>query len=174
MKKTTIWILTLLLLLLPVLPVFAMDDPVTVTSTAVTIDWGTVFSDIMGGALTGLVVFLCLTVVYTILKIVIPLLPVWVKWLKDKNMLWLAKILVNAAEAALGRFKGSEKWAKVVSWFEKRGVTVTDEVQQMIYNAWWQLNTQMIELGLKEASTDEVEEEETDPLADADTPAVIE
>ena len=50
---------------------------------------------------------------------------------------------------------GSAKYAQVVTWFEKRHIIVTDEVKQMIYNAWWQLNNQMIELGLKQAAIEE-------------------
>ena len=46
-----------------------------------------------------------------------------------------------------------KKFAKVCEWFEARGITVTDTIKQMIYNAWLELNNQMIELGLKEAST---------------------
>ena len=139
--------------------------PAEDTGISVLPDWGKVFSDIMTGAATVLVIFLCTTIVYAILRIVIPLLPVLVQWLKDKNILWLAKILVNAAEAALGRFVGSEKLNQVVAWFEKRHITVTDEVKQMIYNAWWQLNKQMIELGLKEATRDSfAEREDTVPI----------
>jgi hypothetical protein len=124
------------------------------TAVLVAVDWSKVFSDIMTGAVTALVIFICGTIAYAILRIAIPLLPALVQWLKDRNILWLAKILVTAAESALGRFVGSAKFAQVVAWFEKRHITVTDEVKQMIYNAWWQLNKQMIELGLKEAEAE--------------------
>jgi len=139
----------------------ALDIVLAAADSGVSVlpDWGKVFSDIISGALTALVIFLCTTIVYVILRIVIPLLPTLVQWLKDKNILWLAKILVTAAESALGRFTGSKKFEQVVAWFEKRHITVTDEVKQMIYNAWWQLNNQMINMGLKE-----------DPAANPGTP----
>ncbi|HPJ01813.1 MAG TPA: hypothetical protein PKU80_03110 [Candidatus Limiplasma sp.] len=137
-------------------------------------DWGKVFSDIMTGAATALVLFLCTTIVYVILRIVIPLLPVLVQWLKDKNILWMAKILVTAAESALGRFVGSQKFEQVVAWFEKRHITVTDEVKQMIYNAWWQLNNQMINMGLKEDPARETGGSTSDPFEGSDAPISIE
>ena len=171
------------------------DTLVQTVSTAAVIDWAAVFSDIMTGAVTALVVFICGAIAYAILRILIPLLPTLVQWLKDKNILWIAKILVTAAEGALGRFVGSAKFAQVVAWFEKRHIVVTDEVKQMIYNAWWQLNKQMIELGLKEATVEEpdddaengsaAEEDSTaetaedsggddDPFTDSDQPVAIE
>lgn len=142
---------------------------VQTASTASVIDWSEVFSDIMTGAATALVVFICGAIAYAILRIVIPLLPALVQWLKDKNILWLARILVTAAESMLGRFVGSAKYAQVVAWFEKRHIKVTDEVKQMIYNAWWQLNSQMIELGLKDAAVEEDDAESGGAAEDGTT-----
>ena len=59
----------------------------------------------------------------------------------------------------------------VYEWFEARELTVTDEVQQVIYNAWQELNNKMIELGLKEAAAGEAAD---DPFANTDDPVVIE
>ena len=155
------------------------DTAVQTASMEAVIDWSKVFSDIMSGAVTALVVFICATIAYAILRIVIPLLPALVQWLKDKNILWLARILVTAAESMLGRFVGSAKFAQVVAWFEKRHIKVTDEVKQMIYNAWWQLNKQMIELGLKEAAIEEDNTAEDgggaeDPFAGTEKPVRME
>ena len=148
------------------------DTVVQTVSTAVAIDWGAVLSDITTGAVTTLVVFICGAIAYAILRILIPLLPTLVQWLKDKNILWLAKILVTAAEGALGRFVGSAKFAQVVAWFEKRHIKVTDEVKQMIYNAWWELNKQMIKLGLKEATVEEPDDDaESGGAAEEDSTA---
>ena len=176
MKKWIICILGLILVLLMIsMPALAMDDPVTVTDAAVVIDWGDILSGVIYWAVRATLLFVCGVIVFVILKFVIPLLPDWVQWLKDKRLLWLAKILVNAAEVTLGRFVGSEKWAKVCEWFEARGITVTDEVQQMIYNAWQELNNKMIELGLKEATTDDSGSEATDdPFADTNDAVAIE
>ena len=171
MKKLFCILGLILMILMISVPALAMDDPVTVTDTGVAIDWGGVLSDVVYWAVRATLVFVCGVIVFAILKYVIPLLPDWVQWLKDKRLLWLAKILVNAAEVTLGRFVGSEKWEKVCEWFEDRGITVTDEVKQMIYNAWLELNDKMIELGLKEADDDESTE---DPFEGSDTAVSIE
>ena len=175
MKKLFCIVGLILVLLMIAMPALAMDDPVTVTDTAVVIDWGEILSGVIYWAVRATLLFVCGVIVFIILKFVIPLLPDWVQWLKDKRLLWLAKILVNAAEVTLGRFVGSEKWATVCEWFETRGITVTDEVKQMIYNAWQELNNKMIELGLKEAATDDSSSEATDdPFDNTDNPVAIE
>lgn len=144
----------LLILVLTAIPALAMDDPVTTTTTVtvVSVDWGTILSGVVYWALRAALLFVCGVVVYALTKYAIPMLPVWVQWLADKRLLWLAKILVNAAEVTLGRFTGTQKWNTVCEWFEARGITVTDDVKQMIYNAWQELNNEMIELGLKDVT----------------------
>ncbi len=87
------------------------------------------------------------------------------------SVLEMAETLVKAAEGLLGRYTGDEKFAKVCEWFEARGIKANDAVKQMIYNTWLELNTQMIELGLKEGSTSKASEtsSETDNRMAEDT-----
>jgi len=139
----------------------------------VTIDWSSIISTLIYGVLGGLILFLGSVIVYVILKYAIPLLPALVQWLNDKRMLWLAKIMVNAAEVAFGRFTGGKKLDKVYEWLRKRNIIVSEDVQIMIDNAWQELNDKMIELGLKDAPTVDTEKA-NEPFSGSEGPAQME
>lgn len=147
-KRLFSFVLLLLMFLMIALPALAVDDPVVVP--AVAIDWGQILTTALYGLLGVAVAFVASVIVYVIAKYVLPALPGIVQWLSDKRLLWLARILVNAAEVALGRYLGAEKRALVKQWLQDRGITITENIEIMISNAWTELNNKMIELGLKD------------------------
>lgn len=157
-------LVVVMLMLMIVSPALAMDDPVVVTPV---IDWGQILTTALYGLLGVATAFVASVIVYVIAKYVLPALPGIVQWLNDKRLLWLARVLVNAAEVAFGRYMGAEKREQVIQWLQDRGITITEDVEIMIDNAWTELNNKMIELGLKDA-------EPPDPLAETDTPVKIE
>ena len=170
MKKRLYSIVLLLLMALMIsVPAFAVDDPVFVTEPVLAIDWGQILTTALIGLLGVAAAFVASVIVYAIAKYVIPALPDIVQWLNDKRLLWLARILVNAAEVALGRYMGAEKRALVKQWLQDRGITITENIEIMISNAWTELNNKMIELGLKEATA-------TDPdtFSETDQPVQLE
>ena len=174
MKKRLISSLVLLILVLLIsVPAYAVDDPVVVQLTPI-IDWGQILTTALYGLLGVALAFVASVIVYAIARYVLPALPGVVQWLSDKRLLWLARILVNAAEVALGRYMGAEKRALVIQWLKDRGITITANVEIMISNAWTELNNKMIELGLKDAVAQEPSNAKTDAFADTDTPIQLE
>jgi hypothetical protein len=154
-KRLFSFILLLMMIFMITLPALAVDDPIPAAQTAVTIDWSLILGEVLKWAVGALLGFIVLVIAYVIVRYLIPNLPGIVQWLMDKRLMWLAKILVNAAEVTLGRHMGAEKLALVKKWFEDRGIAITEDVEIMISNAWTELNNKMIELGLKEAATTE-------------------
>lgn len=163
-------ILLVAILMVIAVPALAMDDPVTVTPL---IDWGQILTTAFYGLLGVATAFVASVIVYVIAKYALPALPDIVQWLNDRRLLWLAKILVNAAEVALGRYMGAEKRALVKQWLQDRGITITENIEIMISDAWMELNNKMIELGLKEAVI-EPPEAETDAFAGTENPVQLE
>ena len=147
-KKVFSIIITLMAVVAIAFPALAVDDPVAVQPV---IDWGQILTTALYGLLGVALAFVASVIVYAIARYVLPALPGIVQWLSDKRLLWLARILVNAAEVALGRYLGAEKRALVKQWLQDRGITITENVEIMISNAWTELNNKMIELGLKDA-----------------------
>jgi type IV secretory pathway VirB2 component (pilin) len=158
MKKRIFGIIMLLMLLVAV-PALADSN------TAPIVDWGQILTTALYGLLGVAAAFVASVIVYAVARYVLPALPGIVQWLSDKRLLWLARILVNAAEVALGRYLGAEKRALVKQWLKDRGITITENVEIMISNAWTELNNKMIELGLKDAQAPEISESEA-ALAD--------
>ena len=166
MKKKLFCILMLLLFFcLAAVPALAVDDPVTLPSVA--LDWGGILGNLVSGILSAAAVFIVSVIVFATVKYLIPMLPSAVQWLKERRLMWLANILVNAAEVALGRYLGEDKRKLVKQWFVERGIAITEDVELMISSAWMELNNEMIMLGLKTAIP-------PDPLSDTDTPVKIE
>jgi hypothetical protein len=161
-----------LLSLVLLIVLFAIPALAAGNAQPTTLDWGQILSTALVGLLGVAAAFVASVIVYAVARYVIPALPGIVQWLSDKRLLWLARILVNAAEVALGRHLGAEKRALVKQWLKDRGIIITENIEIMISNAWTELNNKMIELGLKEAIT--VELDEPDAFAGTDQPVQLE
>ena len=80
---------------------------------------------------------------------------VWVRyvkpWLEKRDLTDAAKIVVEAAEALLGRYCGAEKWQLALEKMEARGFNIdSDVVLDALRAAWQQLNMAMIAAGEKD------------------------
>lgn len=100
------------------------------------IDWTPILVaviTILGGILTGIVV-----------KYVVP-------WLKENHLLIAAQIVVEAAEAAYGRYNGDQKWAAAMDALKEKGFNVDSaQVIAAVKAAWKQLDLKQIAAGEKD------------------------
>lgn len=76
----------------------------------------------------------------------------WVRpWLESKQLMDEAKIVVNAAEALIGRGNGTEKWKLAVEKMNAYGFNVeADMVLDALRTAWRNMNTEQLAAGEKE------------------------
>lgn len=76
----------------------------------------------------------------------------WVRpWLEAKELMGAAEIVVNAAEALIGRGNGAAKWELAVEKMEEYGFKVDVEaVLDALRAAWRKLNTEQLAAGEKE------------------------
>lgn len=73
-------------------------------------------------------------------------------WLEERKLEEVAVVVVNAAEAILGRYAGEEKWKLALQKMAERGFDVDDEaVIEALKSAWNQMNISQIAAGVKEA-----------------------
>lgn len=74
-----------------------------------------------------------------------------VPWLKQNNLYEAAKIAVNAAESAYGRYNGSQKIEFALNTLKEQGWNIdSKEVINAIESAWQELDLKMIEANVKE------------------------
>lgn len=135
MKKMMYLLLGLWILL--AMPALAMAE--TTQSVAAAIDWTPLVVAVIGVTGTALSALLA---------------RVWVRWvrpwLEKRDLTDAAKIVVEAAEALLGRYCGAEKWQLALEKMEARGFNIdSDVVLDALRAAWQQLNMAMIASGEK-------------------------
>ena len=143
MKKMMYLLLGLWILL--AMPELVMAE--TAEAVAASIDWTALVVAVIGVIGTALSALLG---------------RVWVRyvkpWLEKRDLTDAAKIVVEAAEALLGRYCGPEKWQLALEKMEARGFNIDNEVVlDALRAAWQQLNMAMI------ASGEKKEIEGTDP-----------
>lgn len=130
--------------LVMVLTMFALPAMAETADTAAATGLGDILSKLILGVAGVLASALISLIGYLAQKFVKP-------WLQEKRLFDLAKQLVAAAEAELGRHTGSLKWEQVSEWLAIKGLNIdTIEVRQAVKAAWLDLNNEMIALGLKE------------------------
>lgn len=72
-------------------------------------------------------------------------------WLEAHELTEVAEIVVNAAEVALGRFKGEEKWKLALEKIEEYGYDVDNKiVLDAVAAAWQKLNLNQLTAGAKQ------------------------
>lgn len=79
---------------------------------------------------------------------------VWRKWLRpwleERKLMDEAAIVVNAAEALIGRGYGTEKWEHALEWMNRRGFDVdAEKVEEALRAAWRKMNTEQLMAGEK-------------------------
>lgn len=79
---------------------------------------------------------------------------VWRKWLQpwleERKLMDEAAIVVNAAEALMGRGYGTEKWELALEWMNRRGFNVdAEKVEEALRAAWRKMNTEQLMAGEK-------------------------
>ena len=81
----------------------------------------------------------------------------WVRpWLEARELMEEAEIVVNAAEALIGRGNGAEKWAMAVERMREYGFDVdVDAVLDALRAAWRKLNTEQLAAGEKEKTPEQ-------------------
>lgn len=135
MKKMMYLLLGLWILL--AMPELVMAE--TAEAVAASIDWTALVVAVIGVIGTALSALLA---------------RVWVRWvrpwLEKRDLTDAAKIVVEAAEALLGRYCGAEKWQLALEKMEARGFNIDNEVVlDALRAAWQQLNMAMIASGEK-------------------------
>ncbi len=79
---------------------------------------------------------------WTVKTYVVPWLrDVAVSWLKQNNLLEVAKVAVEYAEAAVGRFNSEEKLQLALTMLESKGWNIkNDEMLQFVKAKWQELD----------------------------------
>ena len=74
-------------------------------------------------------------------------------WLKEKNLVAAAQVAVNAAEAVIGRYNGTEKLQYALDVMKERGYNIeSNAVINAIKAAWKELDLYMLASGIKQAN----------------------
>lgn len=91
---------------------------------------------------------------------------VWNKWLKpwlvQRDLMHVAEMVVAAVEAALGRYKGAEKWALALEKMAAYGYDIdNDAVLDALNAAWKKLDLTQLTAGEKKPEEEKPPEEES-------------
>lgn len=72
-------------------------------------------------------------------------------WLEAHELIKVAEIVVSAAEVALGRYKGEEKWKMALEKIKEYGYDIESEiVLDAVAAAWQKLNLNQLTAGVKQ------------------------